>query len=250
MSPQKASWFRRIFGALFPQAQDASSLAAQTEKKTTEEELMAEAQAEEDLRVFFKRKALPPFENKLERDANGNWNPRGESDDILDDSNDILGGGGPLLGNFVGFLLSYHSLPDLSTQKQLYGADKDLRFFFEADCPEDDPLYWFAELQIPPDTQGGSLLDVKLVVPPSASLPYERLFFAFDDFAMSIVNNVASLTLDKFREQFKKGGVALLFSSEGETKFVESPGSLRLLNFEEFARRQELQSPEQASVAE
>lgn len=236
MSHRKASWFRRIFRLLFPQAQKASSLTTQTEKKT-EEELMAEAQAEEDLRIFFKRQTLPPFRNKLERDAIGNWNQRGESNYLFDS------------GLIACMIL--HASPLLHLCRLLYREDKDLRFFFEADCPEDDPLYWFVELQIPPVAKGNdAVLAVKLVVPPSASLPYERLFFAFEDFATPIENNVAALTLDEFREQFKKGGVALLFSSEGETKFVESPGSLRLLNFEEFARRQELQSPEQASVAE
>lgn len=239
MSPQKESWFNRFFGAFFPQTQAAVMFAAKTqEEEEKEEKLTPDPQAEEDLRVFFKRKALRPVHYKLQRDANGNWRNLHEPsyssrDRIYTES------------------LSYpHAIPPTLPLSQLYKEEKDLRFFFEADCPKGDPLYWFAELPIPPYANKNSVLHIKLDAPAFASLPYERLFFAFDDFAMPIENNVAALTLDEFREQFKKGGVALLFSSEGETKFVESPGSLRLLNFEEFARRQELQSPEQASVAE
>lgn len=122
--------------------------------------------------------------------------------------------------------------------RELYSEKKDLRFYFEADCPPTDPLYWLAELAIPPFASDLTVLRLK--VTDVAGRPLDivcrdafglKPYFAFGPQGYQIQDGFTPLTLSVFQNYFiKQTQIGVLFYDQ------LSPGSLRLLDAEAVAQ--------------
>ena len=128
--------------------------------------------------------------------------------------------------------------PSKLPYRKLYSEKKDLRFFFEADCPPSSPRYWLAELAIPPFASDLTVLRLKvtdvagrpLVVVCRKSFGFEP-YFAFGPQGYQIQDGFTPLTLRVFQNYFiKQTQIGVLFNGQ------LSPGSLRLLDAETVAQ--------------
>lgn len=128
--------------------------------------------------------------------------------------------------------------PSKLPYRKLYSEKKDLRFFFEADCPPTAPLYWFAELAIPPFASDLTVLRLKIT--DAAGRPLDVVcrksfgfepYFAFGPQGYQIQDGFTPLTLRVFQNHFiKQTQIGVLFNGQ------LSPGTLRLLDAETVAQ--------------
>lgn len=122
--------------------------------------------------------------------------------------------------------------------RKLYSEQKDLRFFFEADCPPSSPRYWLAELAIPPFASDLTVLRLK--VTDAAGRPLDLVcrsafgpkpYFAIGSQGYQIQDGLTPLTLSVFQNYFiKQTQLGVLFNDR------LSPGSLRLLDADAVAQ--------------
>lgn len=128
--------------------------------------------------------------------------------------------------------------PSKLPYRKLYSEKKDLRFFFEADCPSSSPCYWLAELALPPFASDLTVLLLK--VTDAAGHPLDVVcrkafgfepYFAFGPQGRQIQDGFMPLTLSVFQNYFiKQTQIGVLFNGQ------LSPGTLRLLDAETVAQ--------------
>ncbi len=173
------------------------------------------------LRKFFTRKqneaqtvrdlAISQDYNRCQQDENGRWHFS------------------TILGNSACCQVVEPFEPSKRPYRKLYPEKKDLRFFFEADCPPTDPFYWFAELAIPPFASDLTVLRLKVI--DAAGRPLNFAHFAIGPQGRQIQNGFTPLTLSVFQNYFiKQTQIGVLFGGE------LSPGTLRLLDTETVAQ--------------
>ncbi len=127
------------------------------------------------------------------------------------------------VGNvLLGFAASFMIGPAMvasgyNVNEQLYSSDdKDLTIVFIANCSDDDPHYWQAELTIPSETTQETLLPI--FVSDYRRRPIESGKFVLFNQELKIECGMAEISFVQFMTNFKKHSVKLVFEDEQETK--------------------------------